>query len=308
MARVGDTSRVVSHPNPSVAFVTVSYGPDRDRCALLSRSLDALAPTVAHWIIVDSADRGRFAGLANTRTTVITTEDVLPVWLRRLNLRTVGLRSNLWVQARGKPIRGWLVQQLVKLAVAEKLSADVLVHADSDVVLVRPFEVPSLVDADGRVRLCVRPGAIDSGLPGHVQWHRNAERLLHIAPGSVPLPDFITSLVPWRRENAMALLRHVERTTGRHWLRAIAGAWDVSEYILYGRFVTDVLSSSGQFPTTSSLCRDYWSHEPLSGTEVERLLDAVEDDEIAVSITAKAGMDPRDYVGAVERRWAAEVS
>jgi hypothetical protein len=32
--------------------VTVSYGPDRDRCALLSRSLDALAPSVAHWIVL----------------------------------------------------------------------------------------------------------------------------------------------------------------------------------------------------------------------------------------------------------------
>ena len=107
---------VVRRPNPSVAFVTVSYGPDRDRCALLSRSLDALAPSVAHWIVVDSADRDRFASLAKARRTVITTEDILPVWLRRLNLRKVGLRSNLW--ARGKPIRGWLVQQLVKLAVA----------------------------------------------------------------------------------------------------------------------------------------------------------------------------------------------
>lgn len=299
---------VVRRPNPSVAFVTVSYGPDRDRCALLSRSLDALAPSVAHWIVVDTADRDRFAGLANARTTVITTEDILPVWLRRLNMRKVGLRSNLWVQARGKPIRGWLVQQLVKLAVAEELSADVLVHADSDVVLVRPFDVSSLVDAVGRVRLFLRPDAIDAGLPGHVRWHRNAERLLRIAPGRVPLPDLITSLVPWRRDNAVALLRHVERTTGRHWLRAIAGAWDVSEYILYGRFVTDVLSSSGQFTTASSLCRDYWSHAPLSGTELERLLDAVEDDQIAVSITARAEMDPADYAGAVERRWAAEAA
>ena len=42
------------------------------------------------------------------------------------------------------------------------------------------------------------------------------------------------------------------------------------------------------------------------GAELERLLDAVEDDEIAVSITARAEMDPADYAGAVERRWAAE--
>ena len=224
-----DTSTVASRPNPSVAFVTVSYGPDRDRCALLSRSLDALAPSVAHWIVVDSADRDRFASLANARRTVITTEDILPVWLRRLNLRKVGLRSNLW--ARGKPIRGWLVQQLVKLAVAEMLNADVLVHADSDVVLVRPFDVSSLVDREGHVSLSVLPDCgpfIDARLPGHVRWHRNAERLLASAKAPLPLPNFITSLVPWRRDNAVALLRRVERTTGRH-CSGNAGAWDISE-------------------------------------------------------------------------------
>ena len=56
-----------------------------------------------------------------------------------------------------------------------------------------------------------------------------------------PPSDYITSFVPWRRDNAVALLEHIERMTGRSWLRAIASAWDVSEYTLYGRFVTDEL-------------------------------------------------------------------
>jgi hypothetical protein len=30
----------------SLAFVTVGYGPDRDRCALLSRSVEEFAPSV----------------------------------------------------------------------------------------------------------------------------------------------------------------------------------------------------------------------------------------------------------------------
>jgi hypothetical protein len=43
------------------------------------------------------------------------------------------------------------------------------------------------------------------------------------------MADFITSFVPWKRESAVALLEHVERNTGKHWLRALAAAWDVSE-------------------------------------------------------------------------------
>ena len=119
------------------------------------------------------------------------------------------------------------------------------------------------------------------------------------------MSDFITHLVPWKRENATALLAHVEATTGRHWLRAVAATSDVAEYILYGRFVTDVLGDdSGQYVTSSSLCSDYWTDVPLSDDELMTFLDQVGPDEIGVSITAKAGMRPADYVGMLEQRWA----
>lgn len=294
---------------PSVSFVTVSYGPDRDRCALLSRSLDAFAPSLDHLIVVDRSDLPPFRSLQNNRTTLVSTEDVLPLWLRRLDLRKIGLRSNIWVQAHGRPVRGWLVQQLVKLALAEELTTDVLVHTDSDVVLMRPFRTSSVIDGSGRVRLCARPDTIDENLPNHVLWHRSAEKLLGIGRAELPMPDFITSLVPWKRQNAVALLEQVERNTGRHWLRALAAAWDVSEYTLYGRFVRDVLGEgAGQYVTSSSLCHDYWTHAPLSAQELETFLGGIGPEEVAVSITAKAGMRPADYTEALERRWAAHVA
>jgi uncharacterized protein DUF6492 len=302
MAQEGTAGQV----GATVAFVTISYGPDRDRCLLLRRSLDDFAPAVEHWIVVDRADLPLFQSLQNSAATVITTEEVLPLSMRRVHLRRVGLRSNMWIQARGKPVRGWLLQQLIKLAIAEELEADVLVYADSDVVLLRPFRTSFVIGEHGHVRLFARPDAVDETLPNHLLWHRSAETLLGIGRRTPPMADFITSLVPWKRENAVALLRHVERNTGRHWLRALAGASDVSEYTLYGRFACDVLGErAGQYLTSSSLCRDYWAHAPLSPRELDALLDGIETEEIGVSITAKAGMQPADYVGAVEERWAA---
>jgi hypothetical protein len=53
---------------------------------LLSRSLEAFAPSGEHWIVVDRADLPLFRSLENGRTTLVATEEVLPVWLRRLNL------------------------------------------------------------------------------------------------------------------------------------------------------------------------------------------------------------------------------
>jgi hypothetical protein len=299
---VGDEQHVTA----SVAFATISYGPDRERCALLCRSLDAFASSVEHWIVVDGADLPLFRSLQTNRTTLLTTEDVLPLWLRRLDIRWIGLRSNIWVQGRGKPVRGWLVQQMIKLALAQRLTADVLIHADSDVVLMRPFQTSSVVDTDGRVRLYAQPDAVDETLPNHVLWHRKAEELLGIGRARVPLPDFITSLVPWKRQNAVKLLEHVERNTGRHWLRALAASWNVSEYTLYGRFATDVMRDSAhQYATSSSLCHDYWRPVPLSPQELEAFLDGIGPEQIGVSITAKAGMRPADYVEALEQRWAA---
>jgi hypothetical protein len=198
------------------------------------------------------------------------------------------------------------VQQLVKLALAEELTADVLVHADSDVVLLRPFRNSSVTDEAERVRLVAEPDAIDESMPNHVLWHRSAEKLLGIGPARVPIPNFITSLVPWKRANAVALLEQIQGNTGRHWLRALAATSDVSEYTLYGRFVTDVLGESArQYVTSSSLCRDYWTTVPLSSGELETFLDGVGPEEIAVSLTAKAGMRPADYAEVLERRWAA---
>ena len=104
----------------------------------------------------------------------------------------------------------------------------------------------------------------------------------------------------------MTLLEHIERTTGRHWLRTLAAAWDVSEYILYGRFVLDVLGEdSGQYMSASSLCRDYWGPAPLPPRELEAFLDGLGPHEVAVMVSAKAGMRPADYADVLERRWAA---
>jgi len=307
MGRTGQRGDVViggNRPAPTVAFVTVSYGPDRDRCGLLCRSTDALAPpSLEHVIIVDRSDLPKFRELESGRRRIVATEDVLPKRVWRLEARRVGLRSNVFVHA-GKPVRGWLVQQLVKLAICREIEADVIVHADSDVALVRRFDASSVVDAARRVRLYRAPGVVDASLSGHVRWHRTAEHLLGLDPSPIPLPDYITSLVPWRREIAVALLDFVERRNRRSWMRTIANAWDFSEYILYGRFASDVLDAAGLYVTASSLCHDYWGPDPLGAAQIEDLLDNMSEDQVGVSITAKARMEPAYYAGQIERRWS----
>jgi hypothetical protein len=141
-------------------------------------------------------------------------------------------------------------------------------------------------------------------MPDHIRWHRSAEKVLDLRPSDLPMSDYISTLVPWKRENAIALVEHVEKTTGRHWIRALAAEWDVSEYVLYGRFVRDVLGvEAGQFLSSSPLCLDYYKRVPLTVPELTTFLESVAPDVVAVSLTAKAGMNPDDYIQLLERRW-----
>ena len=121
-----------------------------------------------------------------------------------------------------------------------------------------------------------------------------------------PLPDYVGGLILWQREVAISLLEEIEARSGRDWMRTIASARHVSEYILYGRFVDDALGSSNGGPGNSlSLCRCYWGTEPLTKRELENFIDEASPEEVAVMISAKAGMKPADYVGVLEQRWAA---
>jgi Family of unknown function (DUF6492) len=286
----------------SVAFVTKSYTPDFERCELLCRSIELLAPGISHWIIVDSRDRATFAGLENATTRVVTTEELLPRRVRRFEL--YGTDKNVWLGTRTTPMRGWLVQQLAKFAVALAATEEVLIHADSDVVLIRPFRDAVLTGGDGSLRLFRIPGAIDERLPLHARWHRTAERLLGIRALSLPLPDYIGGLIPWSREIALSLLERVETQSGRDWMRSLARARHVSEYILYGRYVDDVLAqSAGERPAHLSLCRCYWGSHPLTTRELEDFIDAAGPEEVGVMVSAKAGMRAGDYAHVLERRW-----
>jgi hypothetical protein len=287
----------------SLAFVTKSYTPDLERCRLLSRSIALLAPGARHWVIVDSRDRAGFQELENATTTVVTTEQLLPRPIRRLGLDRIG--KNIWVGPNTRPMRGWHVQQLAKLAVAQIATEEILLHADSDIVLVRPFREEALTDAGGAVRLFSIPGAVDDRLAEHVRWHRTAEKLLGLPPRPLPLPDYIGGLIPWRRDITLSLLEHIERRSGRHWMTTLARSPHLSEYILYGRFVEDVLRGTNGRPGASlSLCRCYWGSEPLTNRELERFIAEAAEHEVGIMVSAKAGMDPAEYSSVFERLWS----
>lgn len=252
-------------------LITLSFSGDLECCRLLCETADRFAPAgAAHLLAVPAADMALFRPLAGGRRTLVPQEELLPGWLRKLPLpspewrRRLRLpRRNVYVSFRGRPVRGWIAQQIMKLNAAAGAATDTVLHLDSDTAFVRPLPVTALA-ADGLVRLARFPGAADDAM--HAPWHRAASRLLGLPASDYHEADYIDQFVTWRRANVRGLLERIGRTTGRDPIEALAATRDFSEYILYGVYCDKVLglAASGHAASDTSLCETVWS-EPEGG-------------------------------------------
>ena len=190
--------------------LTPSYRQDLELCRDLVGSVERFAgPQVRHTLVVPPRDVPDFAELAGSRTHVISASQWLPRSL-------VPVPGNMHVNLRHPwlPVRGWVTQQLVKLAATAASDADVVLLADSDLLFVRPFDASDHV-RDNLPLFYRLPGGVHAGLPRHVEWHRVARRLLGL-PHRVgpPLTDYVCWPCPWSRLWCEACWREWNRSKG----------------------------------------------------------------------------------------------
>jgi hypothetical protein len=186
------------------------------------------------------------------------------------------------------PVRGWILQQLVKLAAVAASDDDVTVIVDSDIEFVRPFGADTFI-RDGVVRLYRKPDAIDQRMPHHMTWHRVARELLGLEPSPSPYPDYISSLLAWNPAIVRQMLAQVTTITGRPWTTAIGRQLHFSEWTLYGVFVDHALGGSARsFVSDDQLCRSYWNDGPLTGQGAIDLLRSIRPTDIGAMISSKS--------------------
>jgi hypothetical protein len=268
-----------------LAIITPSFAPDFELCADLHHSVLEYGPdTVEHHIVVPRRDLALFGRLAGPTVRVHDVAEFLP----RSFLPVPGVNGWLNLRRPFPPLRGWITQQIVKLAAAARLDADVVLLVDSDIGFIRPFGVDRFV-RDGVARFYRKPDEIDDRLPRHVLWHRAARALLGLPPGQPPLPDYICWPAPWDPKVVRLLLQRVEQVTGRPWATAVGAQLHFSEEILYGVFVDEVLGApANSYVTDAMLCHDYSHEVPLDERGLAEFLGRVGPDDIAVMISAKS--------------------
>jgi hypothetical protein len=282
----GGTRMPIPMTMNELAVVTPSFGPDAELFADLHRSvLRHTASDVVHHVIVPAAHREIFAGYAGPRCRVWTEPELLP--RRYWHLPRFGVRINL--RRPWPPVRGWVLQQALKIAAAGLLDVDVVLIADSDVVLVRDITARTFVE-DGKLRLFRMPDAVHGGMPDHVRWHQVAHRLLGLpGPGNPPLTDYVSSLNIWSPRVIRAMQQRITEVTGRDWIDAVTTSLHISEFILYGVFVDEIVAGSGpRHPGDDTICHNYWGRTPLDLDQALAFADSLGPDAVGMMISAKS--------------------
>ena len=283
----------------SVRLVTCSYSGDLEVCRMLCESVDRFAPDeIGHTLFVPERDRPLFADLESSRRRIESQESLLPGWLWKVPLPGPSWRKRLRLPRRnvylgpfGRPVRGWIAQQIMKIALAARASSDVVVHVDSDSVFVRPLRAGDL-QRDGRVRLYRNPQMVE--LASHRLWHAAAGRLLGLPPSDFYGAEYIDPLVVWRRSVAVALTERIAAVSGRDWRAALALTPHFAEYVLYGVFADRVLGleAAGLYPERRSLSHSRWAGAFADASEENVFVAALRPDQVACLIQSTIAVTP----------------
>lgn len=278
------------------AVITASYAGDFERCRLLCESLDNhLKGAWTHYLLVEEHDVPLFKKLAAKDRVVVSERDLFPWWLRSFPDPISSRHARVWLSPFSLPLRGWHVQQIRRLAIAEQLDEDIMLSIDSDVVLLRDFDVSSLL-RQGDVRFYSKPNGLNEGMQEHMRWSKNAGSLLGIAENDLCYDDYINTFIAWRTQTVRNLLRHIENVHNRHWIKCLVGNRDMSECMIYGRFANEIQTCVNHDPNPQALCNVMW--DELSGDVsvdgLKAFMSDLEPEQVAIGIQSFVSADIED--------------
>ena len=142
---------------------------DAERAEILFRSLDAhFEPLATCHVVAPDDDVAAVAVHVprNGRYVVLPESEVIP----EIGYFSTTARLRGRFRIVGPPIHGWFVQQLVKLAIWERIETPFYLTLDADVICTRPTGYEELVRG-GRAIVQTSP-------PNHPEWMDDAERVL----------------------------------------------------------------------------------------------------------------------------------
>jgi hypothetical protein len=265
-----------------ISILTPSYHGDYERCKLLCKSIDKrVTGHSTHYIIVNDGDYTLFKHLEGEKRRVLKYSDVIP---SRLKVLPRGIfKRDYWVSWNGLPLKGWHVQQIVKIAATANLPEKRVCIVDSDMVFVKdidlsPYKSPHILPLYTIDRI------IPHTKPNHSEWVKSAYKLLGLGEPDYPVDDHIGSIVFWDKATAQGLIQRIETVTGKEWSTALQHAYKFSEYLLYGYFVKSSEFKASHKPTEQSVCHIYWHGDALNEERLSLFMQDIKPHQFAIGI------------------------
>lgn len=286
---------IIDPSHLTIAVVTPTYLPDLPRCELLAESMERMAPNVPHYLIVDRRDRRAFAHLQRGRRRIIESEEILGKWI----MRFPGRRP-YWFSFKTPPVRGWIIQQILKFGVLDFISERTLVFCDSDTAFFRPFSRDDLL-VNGKIGLL----DVDDVDDNTRRWTIAARQLLGAPGDRHAFRNHVGNMICWNRELVKVLRERIESSCGISWKVALARTLTFSEYIIYGIFVREVLGYDNvdHAPSTVPLVKPSWGLSLSTDAAIERFFNDFDPRTVAVMIHSRDGIDVSRYRPQLERLW-----
>jgi Family of unknown function (DUF6492) len=280
----------------SFAIVTPTCLLDLRRCELLADSLDRTAPSIPHYLIVDRRERSAFKHLERSGRRLIESEQILGKWIWR-----TPSRKGYWISLSAPPVRGWIVQQILKMGITEVVPERTLVFCDSDTAFFRRFSREDLL-VGGKIGLLDVEDVNDNSR----RWTATARKLLGLPAYDGGYRNYVGNMICWNREIIKAMQRRIELSTGSAWKIALARTFRFSEYMIYGVFVRERLGYDNvdHAPSTIPLVKPSWGATLTSDTAIDTFFADFDSRTVAVMIHSRDGIDPLRYRLHLERLWS----
>ena len=226
-----------------LTFFTPSFRGDLERFVLLRKSIKRFYHGVAqHIVVVPKEDVSLFnRELAGDNIKVLAQNDFVSSYYyprKWYPLLKRAFPSQAWrfQTYAGRP--GWVIQQIVKLSLPEKVNESVTAILDSDLFFIRPFDNSDLeVEGDKQILVRTEP-TTESGK--HRKYMEAARRLLGLAPGSTD-HHYMAYPAIWYSDWVKKLRKHIESIHQKPWQKVLYEADMISEYLIYGIFVEEIL-------------------------------------------------------------------
>jgi hypothetical protein len=228
---------------------------------------------------------------------LIESETLLGSWI----FRAPG-RKGFWLSLKALPVRGWIVQQILKIAAIEVIPERTLIFCDSDTAFLRPFARDNFL-ISGKVGLI----DIDFNSETCRRWTAIARRLLGLSPKQGGYRNHVGNMICWNRETVRAMQQRIEFITDMNWQVALARTPSFSEYMIYGVFVREVLGYDAvdHAPSTVPLVKPSWGIALTTDSALDAFFADFDPQTVAVMVHSKDNIDPARYRAYLQRQWDA---